>query len=82
MNPDLGRWLMECVGEDVGLTTGQRCKGLLWTMKLLLPEHARMKHHDAEDDAKMTHMIYLALLARARRSPAYAAMYLEDKGKK
>ena len=62
MSPSLGRWLLKCNGEDVGPATVQHALGLNKVAKLILPEQDEIKHHDAEFDAKLCRMIFVALV--------------------
>ena len=62
MSPSLGRWLLKCNGEDIGATTVQHALGLNKVAKLILPEHDEIKHHDAECDAKLCRMTFVALV--------------------
>ena len=65
MNPSLGRWLLKCNGEDVGPTTVQHPLGLHKVAKLILLENDKIKDHDAECDAKLCRMIFVALVEKA-----------------
>jgi len=65
MSPSFGRWLLKCNGEDVGPTTVQHALGLIKVAKLILPEQDEIKHHDAESDAKLCRMVFVALVEKA-----------------
>jgi DNA polymerase III epsilon subunit-like protein len=76
MNPTVGRWLKECTGEDPGPPTAQPVLGLKDTLDKLSPKASdQFKLHAAQDDAQMTRMAYLALLAHTsawREAPSSA----------
>lgn len=70
MNPQVGRWLKQCAGHDVGPETKQHILGLTYTTRLLglCPDNFRKRYHNAEHDANMARLIYAALLERAKAS--------------
>ena len=70
MNPQVGRWLKECAGEDIGDENKKHILGLTYTMRLLglCSNTHQTRHHNAEHDSKMTYLIYATLLERANSS--------------
>ena len=76
MNPQVGRWLKECAGHDVGAESKQHILGLTYTMRLLglCPNISQQRHHNAEHDAQMTRSIYAKLLEHANVSFAESAI--------
>ena len=91
MNPEVGRWLKEYGGEDVGLETTQWTFGLIkLSLKLgvlksegdhdaeravakfgrhdIYQDGKKIRHHSAEYDAKLTRLIYIDLLRRAKQN--------------
>ena len=65
MNPSIGRWLLKCNGEEVGLTTVQHTLGLSKVANMILPERDEMKHHDVECNAKLCRLIFVAIVEKA-----------------
>eukprot|EP00973_Karenia_brevis_P009794 1323001-Karenia_brevis.AAC.1 len=72
MNPHAGRWLLMRAGQDVGPETKQHTLGLIRTLHLLglLREDQQSRSHDAAYNARMTRLIYLALLALSKKLEA------------
>ena len=72
MNPDANRWVLECLGHDVGATTIQHTKGIDFLLSLKnffvspLPKFTgNLKRHRAGCDAVICKLIYSALLHHA-----------------
>ena len=80
MNPEAGRWIMQCSGQDVGPATKQHTLGLIHTLQLLgiLRDDMQIRHHDAAYDARMTRLIYVALLVRAKPHAAESQDLLRE----
>ena len=72
MNPEAGRWLLQCAGQETGLETTKHILGLVRTMGLLgLRRDASSQGRDAASDAKMTRLVYATLLQRAVANSAH-----------
>ena len=73
MNPAVGRWLLESIGDEVGPPSVQHALGLSKVVPLLAPLHTGLlkNAHDAGYDAQMTRWVYDGLVehARAARKP-------------
>ena len=80
MNPDVGRWTLECAGKETGPPTAMHVLGLKSMVILVAPEFLSMikDHHDAGADAQMARLIYVALLCRARPHMQAAARHDAD----
>ena len=70
MNHVVGRWLQECLGQEVGPQTAKHALRLEDMLRCLYPQGEQLlaKRHDAGADAEMVRLVYIALLARARPS--------------
>ena len=70
MNPDAGRWVLQSAGQDVGPETKQHTLGLVRMLRLLgvWRDSDHNRHHNAAHDARMTRLIYVAMLARLQSS--------------
>ncbi len=68
MDPELGRWLKLCLGEQVGEPYVKHTLRIDRTFLNLFPDAKDIheKHHDAGYDAQMTRMVYVEALIRAR----------------
>ena len=68
MNPDVGRWTLECAGKEFGPQNTMHTLGLKRMVILVAPQYLPMieNHHDAGADAQMARLIYVALLRRAQ----------------
>lgn len=68
MDYEVGRWVLTCCGDLVGPETKKHCLGLKdITNKLLQDSDKHLaNHHDAGSDAKLTRLVYIALLKHAR----------------
>eukprot|EP00973_Karenia_brevis_P070229 9761275-Karenia_brevis.AAC.3 len=68
MNPDAGRWLLMRAGHDVGPETKQHTLGLIRTLQILglASDDDKRPQRDAAYDARMTRLVYLALLTCAK----------------
>ena len=67
MNPDAGRWMLECIGEPCNerkMTT----LALERMVRMTVPQYLPMLrgHHDAAVDAQLARLVYVSLLCRAR----------------
>jgi len=63
MDPYIGRWLMQCYGEDVGPSTSMNVLSLKKIVELALPEekHLLEKHHSAGADSLLVRKLAYAL---------------------
>ena len=68
MDPDLGRWALQSLGEEVGEPWLKHTLTLRRIFKLLCPQKRELleNQHDAAYDAIMTRMIYVVVLRQAR----------------
>jgi len=63
MDRDIGRWLMQCYGQDVGPNTSMNVLSLKKIVELALPEekHLLEKHHSAGADSLLVRKLAYAL---------------------
>ena len=64
----VGRWVRTCSGDMVGPETAKHCLGLKDITDKLLQDSDKLliEHHDAGADAKLTRLVYIALLNHAK----------------
>ena len=69
MDPEIGRWLRSCRGNDTGSTTAKHCLSLKETIAQLSPESSNLllpaKHQSAGADAVLHGLIAVTLRAYA-----------------
>ena len=68
MSPHVGRWLLKSKGSDIGPDTVQHTLGLQQVARLIIPDRAETKTHDAGYDATMSRQIFLAILEHTQKS--------------
>ena len=77
MDPEAGKWIMQCCGENAGLTRNAGIMKLTDVMTRLGLElqHSDLmrQNHDAAADAQMTRLSYIAMLERVDGKPIQKA---------
>ena len=70
MNPDVGRWIWQCLGYEVGPPSAKHTKGLAPLVRIFAPEridlYNNIKLHSAIIDAEASKVLYEAYLNHAR----------------
>ncbi len=71
MAPEVGRWVLNCSGSEVGPPTAKHCLGLKNIARRMLADIPNIdalleQHHDPGVDAQLTGMVYMRLLEWAK----------------
>ena len=81
MNPEVGRWIWQCMGRGVGALDSKWTKGLHLLLKLLAPHREDLfltSCHKAVVDAEGSRLLYMTLLDHALTSDDDTQPYVPD----